>query len=311
MRRIVTKIPNFDELNLPPQVEKLAELPPRASSIVSGTTGSGKSTTLAAIIGKINRTRSRADHHRRRPDRVPARERQEPGQPGRGRHRQRELRVRPARHDASGPRHDPDRRNSRHVLADHRAAGRRHRPPGLHDRPRHQRPDDRSSAWSRCSTRPRRSCSRRSSALNLIAVVCQRLAKKRDGKGRVPVVEIMMATPLVRKYILDGEFEKLKGARRQPRGRQPELRPAPDGAVPEADHRRRRGQAPGEQRGRAEPGPARHQQQRHEAAANTINYPLLFCRCEMKNTPCLLVSLSPPLHSSSGSVLAFTWPRRG
>jgi len=48
--------------------------------------------------------------------------------------------------------------------------------------------------------------------LNLIAVMCQRLAKRRDGAGRVPVVEIMMATPLVRKYILDGEFEKLKGA---------------------------------------------------------------------------------------------------
>ena len=47
--------------------------------------------------------------------------------------------------------------------------------------------------------------------LNLVAVCCQRLAKRRDGKGRVPVVEIMQATPLVRKYILDGEFEKLKG----------------------------------------------------------------------------------------------------
>jgi twitching motility protein PilT len=47
--------------------------------------------------------------------------------------------------------------------------------------------------------------------LNLVAVVCQRLAKKRDGKGRVPVIEIMMATPLVRKYIYEGEFEKLKG----------------------------------------------------------------------------------------------------
>ena len=47
--------------------------------------------------------------------------------------------------------------------------------------------------------------------LNLNAVICQRLAKKRDGKGRIPVVEIMMATPIVRKYILDGEFDKLKG----------------------------------------------------------------------------------------------------
>src|SRR5690606_5934292 len=57
MRRIVTKIPNFEELNLPPQVENLADNH-RGIVVVSGTTGSGKSTTLAAIIGKINRTRS-------------------------------------------------------------------------------------------------------------------------------------------------------------------------------------------------------------------------------------------------------------
>ncbi|HEY8669125.1 MAG TPA: ATPase, T2SS/T4P/T4SS family, partial [Tepidisphaeraceae bacterium] len=48
--------------------------------------------------------------------------------------------------------------------------------------------------------------------MNLIGVMGQRLAKRREGKGRVPVVEIMMATPIVRKYILDGEYEKLKGA---------------------------------------------------------------------------------------------------
>jgi twitching motility protein PilT len=49
-------------------------------------------------------------------------------------------------------------------------------------------------------------------ALNLIAVLGQRLAKRREGKGRIPVIEIMFATPIVRKYILEGEFEKLKGA---------------------------------------------------------------------------------------------------
>ena len=57
MRRIVTKIPNFDELNLPPQIEPLADFH-RGLVAVSGTTGSGKSTTLAALIGKINRTRA-------------------------------------------------------------------------------------------------------------------------------------------------------------------------------------------------------------------------------------------------------------
>ncbi len=57
MRRIVTKIPNFTDLALPPQVQGLAEFH-RGIIIVSGTTGSGKSTSLAAIIGQINRTRA-------------------------------------------------------------------------------------------------------------------------------------------------------------------------------------------------------------------------------------------------------------
>src|SRR5438270_8680003 len=57
MRRIVTNIPNFGELNLPGIVENLADYH-RGIVVVSGTTGSGKSTTLAAIIGKINRSRS-------------------------------------------------------------------------------------------------------------------------------------------------------------------------------------------------------------------------------------------------------------
>jgi Tfp pilus assembly ATPase PilU len=48
--------------------------------------------------------------------------------------------------------------------------------------------------------------------MNLVGVLCQRLAKRREGKGRVPVVEVMMATPIVRKYIMDGEYDKLKGA---------------------------------------------------------------------------------------------------
>jgi twitching motility protein PilT len=48
--------------------------------------------------------------------------------------------------------------------------------------------------------------------MNLIGICCQRLAKRREGKGRVPVIELMMMTPLTRKYILDGEYEKLKGS---------------------------------------------------------------------------------------------------
>lgn len=56
-RHIPDKIPNFHELCLPPAVEKLS-LSHRGLILVTGTTGSGKSTTLAAMVDNIARTRS-------------------------------------------------------------------------------------------------------------------------------------------------------------------------------------------------------------------------------------------------------------
>ncbi len=52
-RQIPFKILSFDELGLPPILAHLASLP-RGLVLVTGPTGSGKSTTLAAIIDKIN-----------------------------------------------------------------------------------------------------------------------------------------------------------------------------------------------------------------------------------------------------------------
>ena len=52
-RLIPETILGFDELGLPPVVAKLAERP-RGLVLVTGPTGSGKSTTLAAMIDKIN-----------------------------------------------------------------------------------------------------------------------------------------------------------------------------------------------------------------------------------------------------------------
>ena len=53
IRVIPYKIRTFDELNLPPIVQQLAERP-KGLILVTGPTGSGKSTTLAAMIDKIN-----------------------------------------------------------------------------------------------------------------------------------------------------------------------------------------------------------------------------------------------------------------
>jgi twitching motility protein PilT len=55
LRTIPEKIATLEELDLPPVLGKLAEL--RSGLVlVTGPTGSGKSTTLAAIIDRINRT---------------------------------------------------------------------------------------------------------------------------------------------------------------------------------------------------------------------------------------------------------------
>jgi len=209
MRRIVTKIPNFVELNLPPQVEKLADHY-RGLVVVSGTTGSGKSTTLAAIIGKINRTRS---------ERIITVE-----DPVEYQHENAKSLVAQVEVGTDSEsydyalremmRQDPDTiligeiRDPFSLTTALRAADTGHlvfttvhatnasmtveRMVSLFD------PDQKMLQQAQLG-------------MNLIAVMCQRLAKRRDGGGRVPAVEIMMATPLVRKYILEGEFEKLKG----------------------------------------------------------------------------------------------------
>ncbi len=52
-RLIPERVRAFDELGLPPVIGKLAERP-RGLVLVTGPTGSGKSTTLAAMIDKIN-----------------------------------------------------------------------------------------------------------------------------------------------------------------------------------------------------------------------------------------------------------------
>src|SRR5947209_13005256 len=55
-RSIPYDIRSFEELGLPPVIEKLCEKP-RGLILVTGPTGSGKSTTLAAMIDKVNRDR--------------------------------------------------------------------------------------------------------------------------------------------------------------------------------------------------------------------------------------------------------------
>jgi twitching motility protein PilT len=57
MRVIATKIPSFDDLKLPAQLKDVAAVK-NGLVLVTGQTGSGKSSTLAAVIDLINETRA-------------------------------------------------------------------------------------------------------------------------------------------------------------------------------------------------------------------------------------------------------------
>jgi twitching motility protein PilT len=210
MRRIVTKIPHFEDLSLPPILEKFAEYH-RGIVIVSGTTGSGKSTTLAAVIGTINRNRA---------ERIITVE-----DPVEYQHENAMSLISQVEVGADSEsfdyalrammRQDPDViligeiRDAASMTIALRASDTGH----LVFTTVHA--TNAPMTVERCVSlfdENQKDLQQTQLGLNLNAVVCQRLAKKRDGKGRVPVNEIMMATPLVRKYIIEGEFEKLKGA---------------------------------------------------------------------------------------------------
>ncbi len=208
MRRIITKIPNFTDLNLPEVVETTAEHH-RGIVLVSGTTGSGKSTTLAALIGKINRTRAERiitveDPIEYQHENIKSLVSQvEVGTDSESY----EYALR------SMMRQDPDTiligeiRDTFSLSTALKAADTGH----LVFTTIHA--TNAATAVQRLVSLfdpMTRDLQQQQLGMNLQAIICQRLAKRREGKGRVPVIEIMQSTPLVRKYILDGEYDKLK-----------------------------------------------------------------------------------------------------
>jgi twitching motility protein PilT len=58
IRALPTEVPTLQQLRLPPSLAELVK-PQRGLVLVCGPTGSGKSTTLAALIGELNRTEAR------------------------------------------------------------------------------------------------------------------------------------------------------------------------------------------------------------------------------------------------------------
>ena len=203
LRHVPVEVPTIEDLHLPMAVRELA-FASRGLLLVTGRTGSGKSTTLAAMIDAINKTTTRnvitiedpiEFLHRDRLSFI----------------HQREVGL-DTQSFSDGLRYvlrqDPDIilvgeiRNLETMSTALMAADTGHLVMStLHTTdvvqtlqriisfyPPHQHEEVRLSIAS-----------------NLSAVVSQRLIPRKDGAGRVPAAEVMVSTPTIREYILDPE----------------------------------------------------------------------------------------------------------
>ena len=129
-RQIPERVRAFDELGLPPVIAKLAERP-RGLVLVTGPTGSGKSTTLAAMIDKINSERHGHILTIEDPIEYLHAHKKLPGQPARDPQRHAELHRGAACGAARRPGHRADWRDARPRNRRSRAEDRRDGPPDV------------------------------------------------------------------------------------------------------------------------------------------------------------------------------------
>jgi twitching motility protein PilT len=203
LRHVPVDVPTIEDLSLPALVREMA-FAPRGLIVITGRTGSGKSTTLAAMIDALNRVTTRNVITVEDPIEFLHRDRQsfihqrEVGLDTRSFHDG--LRY-VLRQDPDiilvGEIRDLETMSTVLMAADtgHLVLSTLHTtnvvqtiqrmisfyPPHQHDEVR------------------------MSIAGNLRAVICQRLVPRRDGGGRVPAVEIMVNTPTIREFILNAE----------------------------------------------------------------------------------------------------------
>lgn len=202
-RRVPIVVPPFEELNLPSVIEEIA-MAPRGLVLVTGTTGSGKSTTLASMIHYVNSKRH---------DRIITIE-----DPIEFVHENKLSLIAQRELGSDTPsffealrvalRQDPDLilvgelRDAETMRTALQAADTGHivystmhttNAPQTVQRLIALFPPD------------ERDLLRLQLAANLEAVISQRLARTRNGKDRIPVVEVMRNTPVVRKIIAEDE----------------------------------------------------------------------------------------------------------
>ena len=207
LRVIPTKIRTIEELNLPRAVETICE-EQRGLVLVTGTTGSGKSTTLASMVDRINTTRS--DHVITIEDPIEFLHRDK-----RSFINQREVEVDTANFSTAlraALRQDPDvilvgeMRDLETIATALLAAETGHLVLStLHTL-------DATETIQRIIAvfpPPEQKQIRLQLAGTLKAVISQRLVRRADDKGRVPAVEVMIATGYIRDCIINPEKTRM------------------------------------------------------------------------------------------------------
>jgi twitching motility protein PilT len=195
LRVIPTKIRALDELYLPKVIEQICEMP-RGLVLVTGVTGSGKSTTLAAMIDRVNSTR--AEHIITIEDPIEFLHRDKKGYVN-----QREVEVDTPSFSAAlraSLRQDPDvilvgeMRDMETIGTALHAAETGHMVfSTLHTLDAVETINRIISVFPPPEQKQIR--------LQL-AVISQRLVRRSDSEGRVPAVEVMINTPYIRECIL-------------------------------------------------------------------------------------------------------------
>ncbi|HEX4965345.1 MAG TPA: PilT/PilU family type 4a pilus ATPase [Thermoanaerobaculia bacterium] len=207
LRALPSEIPTLASLNLPPVLADLVK-PSRGLILVCGPTGSGKSSTLAALVGEINRTRTshvitiedpiEYEHRSIRSvvehvevgrdartfhEALRASLRQDPDVILVGEMRDLEtvataLTAAETGHLVLSTLHTNDAQQAVHRVVDVF-------PPAQQSQIRHQL------------------------ALSLHAIVVQQLVPRADGRGRVPAIELLLANYPVRHHIRSDALQKL------------------------------------------------------------------------------------------------------
>ena len=176
---------------------------PRGLVLVTGITGSGKSTALASMIQHINERRYANIITIEDPIEFLHRDNQEPHQPARSRNRYRQLRAGAAPRAASGSRRHSARRDSRPRHAGDGAQGGRHRATSCSRRCTRRTRRRRSTACCRSIRRTSRPKCASRCPRRLRAVISLRLVPRADKPGRVPAAEVLINTAAVREQIRD------------------------------------------------------------------------------------------------------------